>query len=134
MNHKLKILVIESDQRISDQLEQKVNDLGFEHSAAASPEWPVDELIFLNPELTILGPSLDTETSLKCIHKLKIIDALMPILISCADLSESEISLSTPFDGIYCISQDPQPDEMTGVIEKAIRNKSASEPLPDFSV
>jgi len=134
MNNKLKILIIESDQTISDELEKKVSDLGYKFCSSASPEWPIDELIFLSPELTILGPSLDTETTLKSIHKLKIMDALMPVLISNENFCQPEISLSTPVDGIYCINQDPEPNEIGGTIDKALKNKNESELLPDFSV
>ena len=64
MEKKLKILILESDDSIAADLEQKVKQLGFQSCSTAVPESPIDQLESLNPELASLGPSMDAETCL----------------------------------------------------------------------
>ena len=95
MNPDLNILIIDSDPSILADLEKKVNQLGFLFCTTVSPDWPIDQLDNLKPDLAMLGPSLDAETCLKCIHKLKIVDLFMAILISCPDLCHPGGSVNT---------------------------------------
>ena len=102
MEADLNIMIIESDPYISEGLKEKVNHLGFSRSCNASPGRPIDQLDALNPELAILGPSLEEQTCLECLHKLKIIDPFMPVLTSSEENCLSEIS--TPLLKGYILS------------------------------
>jgi two-component system response regulator AtoC len=88
----------------------------------------------LGAELAILGPSLDAETCLKCIHKLKILDPLTPILLSCEEFCQPEASVSTPFNDIYRTTPGYTPDEIAGTIETALKHKAECEHRPDLPV
>jgi two-component system response regulator AtoC len=134
MEKKLKILILESDDSIAADLEQKVKQLGFESCSTAVPDSPIHQLETLNPQLAILGPSLDGESCLKCIHKLKIIDPLMPVLVSCADLCEPEPSANTPFNDIYSTTPTYTPNEISSTIDTALAHKAECEHRPDLPV
>jgi two-component system response regulator AtoC len=77
---------------------------------------------------------LDAETCLKCIHKLKILDPLLPVLASCADLCQSEGAASTPFNDIYSTTPRYTPDEIASTIETALSHKADCGHLPDLPV
>jgi transcriptional regulator with PAS, ATPase and Fis domain len=98
------------------------------------PDLPIDQLGTLSAELAILGPSLDAETCLRCIHKIKIIDLLLPVLMSCDELCAPEGSFSTPFDDIYSTTPSYTVDELSSTIESALEHKAESEHQPDFPV
>jgi two-component system response regulator AtoC len=130
----MNIYIIDTDPTISSELTQKVNLLGFGSCKTAAVGIPIDELASFNPDLVILGPSLDTQTCLKCIHKLKIIDSFMPVLTFCSDLFAPEGWDITPFQGIYNISQALEPDKITEIIEKAFQDKDEFENASDYSI
>ena len=105
----LNITIIDNDPAISSQLKKKVNGLGLGSCTTASTDISIEELAEIDPNLVILGPSLDMDTCLKCIHKFKIIDSFMPVLTSCTNLFLPEGTDITPFQGIYCIGEIPEP-------------------------
>jgi DNA-binding NtrC family response regulator len=131
METDLNILIIESDPSISAGLEKKVKHLGFRQSCTISPDKPIGQLETLNPDLAILGPFLDKETSLKCIHKLRIIDPSIPILTSCEENSLSEDSTAS-FEGVHLLGQDIDPDDILKAIENALKHRAEAELRPDF--
>ena len=120
---KLKILIIESDESIGAELEQNLKQLGFESCSMALPDSTIDQLQSLNPELAILGPSLDAGACLRCIHKLKILDLLVPVLISCEDLCQPDGSAKAPFNDIYT-TKSYAPDEITSTIDTALKQRT----------
>jgi two-component system response regulator AtoC len=126
----LKILVIDSDENISADLEEKVKQLGFESCSTAVPDLPIEELEPLKPELAILGPSLDAETCLKCIHKLKILDLFVPILISCEDLCQPDGSVKAPFNDIYTSTKSYALDEISSTIDTAFKHATEGRHRP----
>ncbi|MCD6298398.1 MAG: hypothetical protein J7M30_14725, partial [Deltaproteobacteria bacterium] len=85
MKDDLNILIIDADPAIVARLEKSIKRLGFALCCTATPDSTTDQLESLGPDLGILGPSSDTLACIKCIHKLKIIDPIMPILTSCDD-------------------------------------------------
>jgi two-component system response regulator AtoC len=127
----INILIIDSDPFISEGLEARLNQLGFSRSCAASPDSPIDQLEALNPDLAILGPSLEDKTSLKCLHKLKIIAPFMPILTSSEENCLSELSTSS-FDGVHFLSQNLDLEEISKVIDYALKHRAETELRPDF--
>jgi two-component system response regulator AtoC len=136
MEAKPSILIIDSAPSVLSRLGERIKHLGFNLWHTAAPDIPINQLASLSPELAILGPSLDTETSLKCIHKLIIVDPVIPILTSCDDvcLSASAGSGTAPFEGIHCLSVDPDPDEISSAIENALRRKAELKLQPDFQL
>lgn len=108
-----------------------MNQLGFSRSCTASPESPIDQLEALNPDLAILGPSLEDKTSLKCLHKLKIIAPFMPVLTSSEENCLSEISTS-PFEGVHFLSQNLDREEISKAIDHALKHRAETELRPDF--
>ena len=132
MNPDLNILIIDSAPAILADLEKKVNQLGFLFCTTVSPDWPIDQLDNMKPDLAMLGPSLDAETCLKCIHKLKIVDLFVAILISCPDFCLPGGSVSTAFDGLHGISPRYDPKEISLAIEKAMTYRAEREQRPDL--
>ena len=134
MNLKLKILILDSDEAIAADLEQKVKQLGFESCSTFVPDSPLEQIETLNPELAILGPSLDAETCLRCIHKLKILDPLVPVLTSCEDLCQPDPSAYTSFNDIYRLSSGYTAKEISSTIDTALKHKAECKHQPDLPV
>ena len=130
----MNIYIIDTDPAVSSDLSQKVSRLGLGSCKTAAAEMTIEELASLDPHLAILGPSLDTNTCLKCIHKFKIIDSFMPVLTSCTDLFAQGGTDITPFHGIYSISRSLEPVEITVTIERALRDKDETENTSGYSM
>ena len=129
----LNIIIIEADPSILVGLKEKASHLGF-NLCSAAPNSLTEQLATLGPDLAILGPSLDRETSLKCIHKLKIIDPITPILTSCHNSRVAGGDSSAPFEGVHYLSPDPDRNEFLNAIENALEYKSKAKSCPDFPV
>ena len=134
MKDDLNILIIDTDPAIVAGLEKSMKRLGFALWCTATPDNSTDQLEALSPGLAILGPSSDTPTCIKCIHKLKIIDPIMPILTSCDDGCLQEGATSGPFEGVHYLNPDLKPGEISKAIENALKHKAESELQPDFPV
>ncbi|MCD4716326.1 MAG: sigma 54-interacting transcriptional regulator [Desulfobacterales bacterium] len=134
MKHDLNILIIDTDPAIMAGLEKSMKRLGFALCCTATPDSSTEQLEGLSPDLAILGPSSDTSTCIKCIHKLKIIDLGIPILTSCDDEYLQEKAISAPFEGLYYLNPDLKPGEISKTIENALKHKAESELRPDFPV
>ena len=129
----LNIIIIEADPSILAGLKERAGRLGF-NLCSAPPYSLIDQLAALGPDLAILGPSLDRKTSLKCIHKLKIIDPVTPILTSCDNSRVSGGSTGAPFEGVHYLSPDPDLDEFSKAIKRALKHKAEAELWPEFPV
>jgi len=134
MSSNLNILIIDTAPSVLSRMEGKIKQLEYNLPCTATPEMPIDQLETLNPGLAILGPSLDTETTLKCMHKLKIIDPMIPVLTSCEGVSMPEGSATAPFDGIHHLKADPDADEISSKIQKALKHREESISRPNFQV
>ena len=132
MNNDVNIVIIDSDSTAQADLEKKVTRLGFPLCATASPDWSIDQLDNLKPDLAILGPSLDLETCMKSIHKLKIVDSSTAILLSCPDLCSSGESVNTAFDGLHSIDPRYRPNEISLSIENAMAYRAEGKQGPDL--
>jgi two-component system response regulator AtoC len=132
MNNNVNILIIDPDLTLRADLEKKVTRLGFPLCTSASPDCPTYEIDSLKPDLAILGPSLDVETCLKSIHKLKIVDSSTAILLSCPDLCSPGGSVNTAFDGLHSVDPRYMPNEISLTIEKAMTYRAESEQGPDL--
>jgi len=134
MEDDLNILIIETDPSISAGLEERLNHLGFHLCCNALPDGRIDQLEDLSPDLAILGPSIDTETSLKCIHKLKIVNLSMPILTPCEACCLPEGSDIAPFEGVHYFSPDLDPIGISEAIHIALKHMSEYASEPDYPV
>ena len=132
MNTNLNILIMESAPSVLSKIEERMKHLGFNIWCTATPDRPINQLKTLNPDLVILGPSLDTETALNCVHKLKIIDPVLPILTSCSDICMSKGASIAPFDGIHYLGTDLNANEISKAITGAWKHRDESSPLPNF--
>ena len=130
MNTNLKILLIDPDDSFLSGLEETLNSMGFNACFTAKADAPINQLEILNPDLAILGPSLDLELGLRCIHKLKIIDLAIPILVYSDDDGLSGGPAGGPFDGLHALGPDINSDEISETIEKALTYKAQSEVRP----
>ena len=111
MNKKISILIMEEVPSAITHLEDKLKGLGFGLCRHDGPDKPIDELDAKRPDLVVLGPSLSTGIALRCVHKFKIINPIVPILTSCTwddEMTPGE-SESAPFAGIHYIDPNPGP-------------------------
>jgi transcriptional regulator with PAS, ATPase and Fis domain len=88
----------------------------------------------LSPDLALIGLSLDANTCLKCIHRLKIIDPAMPILTCCDDRCISGGADSAPFEGIYYLNPAFELDELSKAMEGALQRKAECLMRPDSPI
>jgi two-component system response regulator AtoC len=128
------ILIIESDPSISHSFQQKVKDLGFKLCSAAPPDRFAEQLAALGPDLAIIGPSVETQTCLKNIHNLGLIDPQMPILTSCEEALLLHRSDYPPVGAIHRLSPDPELDEISRTIHTAWKQRIARGPSDDSPV
>ncbi len=134
MNTNLNILIIDDSPSILSKIEDRVKKLGFDLWCTATPDKSINQLETQNPDLAILGPSLDTEEALQCVHKLKIIDPLLPTLTSCGDICLAGGVSAAPFDGVHYLGADLNPEEISRAIETAIKHRDESRLRPNFQV
>ncbi|MDY6838703.1 MAG: sigma-54 dependent transcriptional regulator [Thermodesulfobacteriota bacterium] len=128
------ILVVESDPSRSQILQEKVRGLGFKLCSTAPPDRSAEQLASLSPDLAIIGPSVETQTCLKNIHNLGLIDPVMPILTSCEEALLLNGSDHSPSGTIHHLSPDPDLDEISRAIHKAWKQRAARGPLDDSPV
>jgi two-component system response regulator AtoC len=129
----LTILIIESDPNVAALLGEKTVAAGFSLCSTTKPGCPIGELAALKPDIAILGPSLDPDTSVTCIHKMKIIDPSMPILVS----HESVPFLSlegVPFEGIHPVRYGEDGEDFRGAMESARKHRAQHKSRPDYPV
>jgi len=134
MKNDLNILIIDSDPSVIAGLEKSLNYLGLRHYHTAAPGIDIDQLNAISPELAILGPSLKTETCLKCIHTLKIIDPAIPVLTSLDDVCNNGVTINAPFEGLHCFLPGMKPDKILMTIEDSLRHKAECRSRPDFQL
>ncbi len=129
----LTILVIDSDPLIATALAGKATALGFSLCSTANPSSSVGELSGLKPDVAVLGPSLDADACVKCMHKMKIIDPSMPIIVP----SQSVPFLSpeaVPFEGIHPVNYGGGDEEFAAALQSALRHRAHYRSQPDYPV
>jgi two-component system response regulator AtoC len=129
----LTILIIDSDPAAATRLADRASALGFSLCSTAKPTCPIGELSGVRPDVAILGLSLDADTCVKCVHKMKIIDPSMPILAP----SQSVPFLSPeaiPFEGIHPVNYEGSDEEFAAALESALRHRVEYRSRPDYPV
>jgi len=130
----INILVIDSDPSLAEAWAARVKQLGFARCSSVSPNVPIDELAAVKPDLAVLGPSLDAETCIRCIYKLKIVSPFMPVLTSCGGVPLAKGPEITPFEGIYHIGLDLDAKELADTIQSALKFRDEHKMRPDYPV
>jgi len=114
------IVVIEPDQAASRALVALLKDIGYPNTYPLEKDAGVFQLNTLKPSLAILGPSMERESCLYQIQKLKIINPLMPVLTSCVECLSEESGMSA-FEGVHFLKPDPPGNILSNAIDSAIK-------------
>ncbi|MFC1823063.1 sigma-54 interaction domain-containing protein [Thermodesulfobacteriota bacterium] len=128
------ILLIGKAPSIFAVLEKGLQGLGFKKSRINSPDTTIDQLGDFRPDLVILGPGLNRGTCLKCVHRFKIIDLGLPILIATKAKAFEDICLDSAYDGLFHLSPGLETDIVAEELKKVLKLKEELQPNPDFPV
>jgi len=134
LSEEINILVIDPDPSVAEAWAGALKKLGFLNCSIAGPNVPIDQLAASRPDLAVLGPSLDEETCLRCIHKLKIVSPFMPILTSCGGEPLDEAPGVMPLEGIYRIGSDSEGAELGETLKSALKFREEYKMRPDYPV
>ena len=130
----INVLVIDSDPALGEAWEASVKQLGPYQCSFADPNVPVEELAAMKPDLAVLGPSLDEDACIRCIHKLKILIPFMPILTSCGGVPLAKGHEITPFEGIYSIGPALETNKFSETLKSALKFREEHKMRPDYPV
>jgi len=133
MDPNLNILIIEPDRLIAQELEKRLRNLGITSCRNVSHEESIHQLKLVIPDVTIIGPSLDAEKCMKCIHKLKIIDPLTPILISIDDCLPIGPAYA-PFEGVHYLEPDSGEEAISDCIKAALTYKAGRDSRFEYPI
>lgn len=133
MSNTFSILVIDPDPHEARALIERVSACGFSRCAAAEPATSVIELAAMKPDIAVLGPSLDADSCVKCIHKMKIIDSSMAILLSRERVPFLNVE-AAPFEGIHPVRYESGDTELEKAMESAARHREQYRSRPDYPV
>jgi len=129
-----KMVLIEPDPSVAARITEGLSRQGFDFSHVPDPGVTVDQLQALDPAMALLGPSLDIQDALRCVHKLKVVEPVMPIL----DLGHGDVSeIASPcpfFEGIFPVSFDKGMEEVERSISLAVAQRTELGPQPDFPI
>lgn len=134
MKDELHIFIIEPDPDTRNGVENVLKTSGYGSISNAPPDTDVKEFVALAPDLVFLGPSIDQRTLGECIHKLKIVDIRIPIIIMVGELDSLEKTPTANFEGIYTLATNADRNEINETIEIAIREREACASRPNLPV
>jgi two-component system, NtrC family, response regulator AtoC len=127
------IIIIEPDQGVARVLISLLKDLGYLNCCPLEEDANIFQMNTIKPALAVLGPSLKKETCFKNIHKLKILDPLVPILTSSPECLPVAPGFSA-FEGVHFIKPEPDKDTLSGVIEAALQWRGGNKIQKDLPV
>ena len=117
----INIILLESEQpERAKKLKEMLNNVIVRSGLSINHRETIEHLGTLKPDLIIIDPSLDPDSSLRAIQKVKILDPATPVLTSFYECV-SDGDQFTPFQGIHYI--DPDCDQAT--LEDAINEALA---------
>ncbi len=128
------ILIIDFNPLLISKLKEMTTHSGLTACCFAEPDTPIHELEYSHPDLALLGPSLGRETCLKCIHKLKIIDRTIPILIALDTDAFYDVCASSTFGGLFSLSPQLDPEDVSQTITKALNLTKECQPMPESPI
>lgn len=127
------ILIIEPDQEISKALIGSLKDLGYINCCSLEENANIFQVNTIKPSMAILGPSLKKDDCFKNIHKLKILDPLIPILTSSPECLPEEPGFST-FEGVLFIEADPDKNKLSEIVGRALQWREGNKKKKDLPV
>lgn len=133
MTNTFSILVIDSDPAEAGVLIEKLTASGFSRCVTVKPAASMIELAAMKPDIAVLGPSLDGDTCVKCIHKMKIIDPSMAILLSYERVPFLNVE-AAPFEGIHPVRYELAHTELGHAMERAAKHREHYRSRPDYPV
>ncbi|MFZ0447902.1 MAG: sigma-54 dependent transcriptional regulator [Desulfatiglandaceae bacterium] len=134
METKKNILIIDSNPDVLSQLDEQISQLGFAFRCSAASSASMEQLEAMVPDIAVIGPSLDNDTSRSSLQKLKIINPGMPILVCAKEDLFREEARHSPFGGIHCFDPDLGPEGLSGALKDAMKHREETERLPEFPV
>lgn len=134
METRKNVLVMEKDPVVLKQLDEHLDQLGFQFRCVGMPDMTMEQLEALLPGVAIIGPTLEEDIRFQCIQKLKIVKPGMPVVLCCKEESLQDKAFEVPFSGIWCYDPELGLQALLTVLRDAIRSGQESESLPDFPV
>ena len=117
------VVIIDPNPHLLSKMSEMIRQAGFTANCFANPDTPIQYIETSFPRIALLGPSLDRDAYLKCVHKLKIMDTTLPILIA-SDIDKFlEISIDIPLDEIHAISSELYLKDFSQAIIRTSRSR-----------
>ena len=130
----INVLVIDSDAALAEAWTARVKQLGLVRCYSVGPHAHMNELAAAKPDLAILGPSLDEDTCVRCIYRLKIVTPFMPVLTSCGGVPLAKGPEVASFEGIFHIAPDPGDARFAETLKSALKFGEEHNLRPDYPV
>jgi DNA-binding NarL/FixJ family response regulator len=91
----------------------------------------IDYLNGLKPDLVILDPSLDADSSLKAIQKIKILNPVTPVLTSSEECLPAGECFA-PFEGVHYLAPGAEQKVLENTVDEALvySKEHAPRPIP----
>jgi len=134
MTDEINVLVIDSEPSVAEAWAAGVKKLGFVNCSNSGPNVGIDELATCKPDLAVLGPSLDADTCIQCIYRLKIVTPFMPILTSSGVVAPAEGSGIMPLEGVYHVASGPESSDFGETVKSALKFRDEYKMRPDYPV
>jgi two-component system response regulator AtoC len=116
MNTSADIVIIDPDPHLLSKMSEKTKQVGFSTCCFSDPDTSVQHIESSFPRLALLGPSLDRDSYLKCVHKLKIMNSALPILTVSNINNHLGISKSNTLEEFNIGSSEPHCEDFTQAI------------------
>ena len=120
----MNILIVETDPLTADGLEETLRALEYESCCSVSPECSVPQLASYAPDLVLVGPNLEERALQECLHKLKIIDTFLPVLVFSENNGFLNGSAWLNFQGVHALRADANSDDISRIIEEALEQNA----------
>ncbi|MBN2034076.1 MAG: sigma-54-dependent Fis family transcriptional regulator [Deltaproteobacteria bacterium] len=129
----LNFIIIDSEPGIAAQLAERIKKSGFERCYNAKDTCSVAEVAAIQPDIAVLGPYLDADTSVRCIHKIKIVDPSTEILVSSESVPFLNVD-GAPFEGIHPVRYDSGCRDFGKALESATNHRAQYGSRADYPV
>lgn len=123
MESNLNILIIDQDAKRAKDLAKRAGLSSFGSCEFRTQDCSTDQLATLKPDMVILGKTLGTILCMELIHKLKVVDPAMPIMVASHHFHSDDI-FRAPFEGVYYLDCGMDWDDIATSIGKALKSRS----------
>jgi two-component system, NtrC family, response regulator AtoC len=129
----LNVLIIDTSPAVAAGLAEEAKAAGFGRCTVVKSSSSLDQLAAMSPDIAILVPSLDVDSSVKWIHKMKIIDPSIAVLVSqeCVPFLRVEAG---SFEGIFPVSYKSRDSGLGSFLEKAAKHRAQFKSRHDYPV